>query len=189
MPEIKCLSQQLICRVVDAANVNRLVAARALHKHHGRFDEAVRSLAPSGKILDSERRVAVQSRGGGFLSTSVRPTVAAAHAARIDSRDSPQSEEERSMSSYITTTAYPVTHHHHTLGDSPPRYPVGGYDRLHSITRTESHALHSNPRSVSPQLREVELVMSQAAVTREVAVRALRENHNDVVNAIMELTM
>ena len=73
MPYTKFLSQELIGRVVDADKVNRLVAARALNIHHGRFDEAVRSLAPSGKILDSERRVVVQSRGGGFLSI-IRPS-------------------------------------------------------------------------------------------------------------------
>ncbi|KAK2498532.1 hypothetical protein MC885_019475 [Smutsia gigantea] len=39
------------------------------------------------------------------------------------------------------------------------------------------------------ELRDIELVMAQANVSRAKAVRALRENHSDIVNAIMELTM
>ncbi|XP_054258344.1 nascent polypeptide-associated complex subunit alpha isoform X2 [Macrosteles quadrilineatus] len=37
--------------------------------------------------------------------------------------------------------------------------------------------------------KDVDLVMSQANVSRAKAVRALRNNQNDIVNAIMELTM
>uniref|UniRef100_V9KHD4 Nascent polypeptide-associated complex alpha subunit n=1 Tax=Callorhinchus milii TaxID=7868 RepID=V9KHD4_CALMI len=37
--------------------------------------------------------------------------------------------------------------------------------------------------------RDIELVMAQANVSRGKAVRALRHNKNDIVNAIMELTM
>ena len=37
--------------------------------------------------------------------------------------------------------------------------------------------------------KDIELVMSQANVTRSKAVRALKNNSNDIVNAIMELTM
>eukprot|EP00092_Neocalanus_flemingeri_P013203 GFUD01014230.1.p1 GENE.GFUD01014230.1~~GFUD01014230.1.p1 ORF type:complete len:217 (-),score=96.09 GFUD01014230.1:147-797(-) len=37
--------------------------------------------------------------------------------------------------------------------------------------------------------KDVELVMSQANVTRGKAVKALKNNANDIVNAIMELTM
>ncbi|XP_046667136.1 nascent polypeptide-associated complex subunit alpha isoform X1 [Homalodisca vitripennis] len=37
--------------------------------------------------------------------------------------------------------------------------------------------------------KDVELVMSQANVSRAKAVKALRNNQNDIVNAIMELTM
>nr|XP_017514856.2 NAC-alpha domain-containing protein 1 isoform X2 [Manis javanica] len=39
------------------------------------------------------------------------------------------------------------------------------------------------------ELRDIELVMAQANVSRAKAVRALRENQSDIVNAIMELTM
>ncbi|KAJ8353912.1 hypothetical protein SKAU_G00214790 [Synaphobranchus kaupii] len=39
------------------------------------------------------------------------------------------------------------------------------------------------------ELRDIELVMAQANVSRGKAVRALRHNKNDIVNAIMELTM
>ena len=37
--------------------------------------------------------------------------------------------------------------------------------------------------------KDVDLVMSQANVTRGKAVKALKNNANDIVNAIMELTM
>merc|ERR1712066_74650 len=37
--------------------------------------------------------------------------------------------------------------------------------------------------------KDIELVMSQASVSRSKAVRALKNNANDIVNAIMELTM
>ncbi|XP_040355984.1 nascent polypeptide-associated complex subunit alpha isoform X1 [Ixodes scapularis] len=37
--------------------------------------------------------------------------------------------------------------------------------------------------------KDIELVMSQANVSRVKAVRALKNNNNDIVNAIMELTM
>ncbi|XP_078397012.1 uncharacterized protein LOC144679921 isoform X2 [Cetorhinus maximus] len=39
------------------------------------------------------------------------------------------------------------------------------------------------------EARDIELVMAQANVSRGKAVRALRHNKNDIVNAIMELTM
>lgn len=37
--------------------------------------------------------------------------------------------------------------------------------------------------------KDIELVMSQANVARAKAIRALKNNNNDIVNAIMELTM
>jgi len=39
------------------------------------------------------------------------------------------------------------------------------------------------------EAKDIELVMSQANVSRGKAVRALKNNNNDIVNAIMELTM
>ncbi|CAO2623824.1 Nascent polypeptide-associated complex subunit alpha, partial [Lemmus lemmus] len=39
------------------------------------------------------------------------------------------------------------------------------------------------------EVKNIELVMSQANVSRAKAVRALKNNSNDIVNAIMELTM
>jgi nascent polypeptide-associated complex subunit alpha len=39
------------------------------------------------------------------------------------------------------------------------------------------------------EAKDIELVMSQAGVSRSKAVNALRNNQNDIVNAIMELTM
>lgn len=37
--------------------------------------------------------------------------------------------------------------------------------------------------------KDIDLVMTQANVTRAKAVKALKNNKNDIVNAIMELTM
>jgi nascent polypeptide-associated complex subunit alpha len=37
--------------------------------------------------------------------------------------------------------------------------------------------------------KEIEIVMSQASVSRGKAIRALKNNKGDIVNAIMELTM
>jgi nascent polypeptide-associated complex subunit alpha len=42
---------------------------------------------------------------------------------------------------------------------------------------------------VGIEAKDIELVMSQASVSRAKAVRALKNNQNDIVNAIMELTM
>jgi nascent polypeptide-associated complex subunit alpha len=39
------------------------------------------------------------------------------------------------------------------------------------------------------EAKDIELVMSQAGTSRAKAVRALKNNQNDIVNAIMELTM
>ena len=39
------------------------------------------------------------------------------------------------------------------------------------------------------EAKDIELVMSQAGCTRAKAVAALKANDNDIVNAIMELTM
>ena len=37
--------------------------------------------------------------------------------------------------------------------------------------------------------KDIDLVMAQASVSRAKAVKALKNNDNDIVNAIMELTM
>lgn len=37
--------------------------------------------------------------------------------------------------------------------------------------------------------KDIELVMTQANVSRSRAIKALKNNQNDIVNAIMELTM
>merc|ERR1712043_60472 len=39
------------------------------------------------------------------------------------------------------------------------------------------------------EAKDIELVMSQANVSRSKAIKALKNNTNDIVNAIMELTM
>ena len=45
------------------------------------------------------------------------------------------------------------------------------------------------PDEAGVEDKDIELVMSQANVTRTKAVKALQNNANDIVNAIMELTM
>jgi len=37
--------------------------------------------------------------------------------------------------------------------------------------------------------KDIELVMSQANVSRQKAIKALKKTENDIVNAIMDLTM
>ena len=39
------------------------------------------------------------------------------------------------------------------------------------------------------EAKDIELVMGQSGCTRSAAVKALKSNDNDIVNAIMELTM
>ncbi|KAI8590672.1 hypothetical protein BDZ88DRAFT_414462 [Geranomyces variabilis] len=39
------------------------------------------------------------------------------------------------------------------------------------------------------EAKDIELVMAQASVSRSKAVKALKTHNNDIVNAIMELTM
>uniref|UniRef100_A0A8C9Q1J5 NAC alpha domain containing n=1 Tax=Spermophilus dauricus TaxID=99837 RepID=A0A8C9Q1J5_SPEDA len=58
--------------------------------------------------------------------------------------------------------------------------------------RVRPESLAQRPQAVDEaglELRDIELVMAQANVSRAKAVRALRDNHSDIVNAIMELTM
>lgn len=39
------------------------------------------------------------------------------------------------------------------------------------------------------EAKDIELVMAQASVSRKKAVKALQESQNDIVNAIMSLSM
>lgn len=45
------------------------------------------------------------------------------------------------------------------------------------------------PDATDVDTKDIELVMSQANVSRNKAIKALKNNNNDIVNAIMELTM
>lgn len=57
-------------------------------------------------------------------------------------------------------------------------------------TSTPAVAVNDEPvdeSGVDP--KDIDLVMSQAACLRSAAVKALKNNDNDIVNAIMELTM
>ena len=39
------------------------------------------------------------------------------------------------------------------------------------------------------EVKDIELVMAQASVSRKKAIKALKENDNDIVNSIMALSM
>lgn len=56
------------------------------------------------------------------------------------------------------------------------------------LGKSVSISLLPSPRQVDEtglEVRDIELVMAQANVSRPKAVRALRHNNNDIVNAIM----
>ncbi|XP_076354790.1 nascent polypeptide-associated complex subunit alpha-like [Tachypleus tridentatus] len=53
----------------------------------------------------------------------------------------------------------------------------------------ESEAEEEEVDEAGVESKDIELVMSQANVSRTKAVKALKNNNNDIVNAIMELTM
>lgn len=55
--------------------------------------------------------------------------------------------------------------------------------------REESEEEEEEVDEAGLEQRDIELVMAQANVSRAKAVRALKHNKNDIVNAIMELTM
>ncbi|XP_020362556.1 nascent polypeptide-associated complex subunit alpha isoform X1 [Oncorhynchus kisutch] len=75
------------------------------------------------------------------------------------------------------------------------KFKVQGEDRMSSIqenTQTPTVQEESEEEEVDEtgvEVKDIELVMSQANVSRVKAIRALKNNNNDIVNAIMELTM
>ncbi|XP_045063280.1 nascent polypeptide-associated complex subunit alpha, muscle-specific form isoform X1 [Coregonus clupeaformis] len=75
------------------------------------------------------------------------------------------------------------------------KFKVQGEDRMSSIqenTQTPTVQEESEEEEVDEtgvEVKDIELVMSQANVSRAKAIRALKNNNNDIVNAIMELTM
>jgi nascent polypeptide-associated complex subunit alpha len=55
--------------------------------------------------------------------------------------------------------------------------------------RIEEESDEDDVDEAGVEAKDIELVMSQANVSRNKAVKALKNNNNDIVNAIMELTM
>ncbi|XP_040281610.1 nascent polypeptide-associated complex subunit alpha isoform X46 [Bufo bufo] len=67
-----------------------------------------------------------------------------------------------------------------------------GVSNIQENTQTPTVQEESEEEEVDEtgvEVKDIELVMSQANVSRAKAVRALKNNSNDIVNAIMELTM
>merc|ERR1711883_30837 len=67
----------------------------------------------------------------------------------------------------------------------PTEMGAGGTTGPAAITEEDGDA----PDEAGVEDKDIELVMSQANVSRTKAVKALKNNANDIVNAIMELTM
>ncbi|CAH8530760.1 unnamed protein product [Heterobilharzia americana] len=64
-------------------------------------------------------------------------------------------------------------------------------DALSSVSKTaiaEESEDEEEPDTTGLGEKDIELIMQQAGVSRSKAIRALRENGNDMVNAIMSLT-
>jgi len=57
------------------------------------------------------------------------------------------------------------------------------------VSRIEEESDEEDADDAGVEAKDIELVMSQANVSRNKAVKALKNNSNDIVNAIMELTM
>ncbi len=70
-------------------------------------------------------------------------------------------------------------------GATPGGAPAGGA----AATIPEDEDEDEDVDATGVEDKDIELVMSQANVSRAKAVRALKNNTNDIVNAIMELTM
>jgi len=66
---------------------------------------------------------------------------------------------------------------------------MGGANPLGNVPAAIPEESDDEVDDTGIEAKDVELVMSQASVSRTKAVRALKNNQNDIVNAIMELTM
>merc|ERR1711963_473281 len=71
--------------------------------------------------------------------------------------------------------------------DKPPAGPSDLPSTLTQPIAEESEEEEEDETGV--EQKDIELVMSQANVSKSKAIRALKNNNNDIVNAIMELTM
>jgi len=70
-----------------------------------------------------------------------------------------------------------------------PDHPSDARTRLQPPIEEEEEDLGEPEDATGVEEKDIELVMSQANVSRNRAIRALKKNDNDIVNAIMELTM
>lgn len=64
---------------------------------------------------------------------------------------------------------------------------MASLNQAKNAIKEESDDEEVDDKGVEP--KDIELVMTQANVTRKQAIKALKKNQNDVVNAIMHLTM
>merc|ERR1711973_474577 len=71
--------------------------------------------------------------------------------------------------------------------DEPPAGPSDLPSTVTQPIAEESEEEEEDETGV--EQKDIELVMSQANVSKSKAIRALKNNNNDIVNAIMELTM
>ena len=77
-------------------------------------------------------------------------------------------------------------------GMAPPQQPMAAPDaaRAPAAQSTTAPAEDDEPvDETGVEAKDIELVMGQAGCSRGAAVTALKANDNDIVNAIMELTM
>jgi hypothetical protein len=70
--------------------------------------------------------------------------------------------------------------------DGPPGLSEGGDD---APAAAGGGAPPASAAGGDVKEKDIELIMSQAGVSREKAIQALKKNDNDIVNAIMDLTM
>merc|ERR1739848_877132 len=62
-------------------------------------------------------------------------------------------------------------------------------ENIQPKTKTEEEEEETDVPADGVEEKDIELVMQQAACTRAKAISALKSNSNDIVNAIMELTL
>ncbi|KAK7092471.1 hypothetical protein V1264_008209 [Littorina saxatilis] len=67
--------------------------------------------------------------------------------------------------------------------------PAGPSDMPSTVAQPIQEESEEEEDETGVEQKDIELVMSQANVSKSKAIRALKNNNNDIVNAIMELTM
>lgn len=67
--------------------------------------------------------------------------------------------------------------------------PVAEAQQPATIAEEPEEAADGDVSEAGVEQKDIDLVMEQAHVTRAKAVQALKKNNNDIVNAIMDLTM